>query len=117
MIKEWAEYYFATTLVLAMSFALIITPNLYIALGLTAVVFNYCHERYQIFEAAKEKETFLSLISPMEQQIKELQNAVVILNSTQSLVAKQAEDTKKLISNNNLAQAFVHRNKREARAD
>lgn len=95
---------------------LLFLPDPYTALALVAAILNYAFQGYQLTKSEKQL-AFDEKIKEIEVKFMIVGQELELLKATQKLVAKQAEDTKKLISNSHLANAFVPRNKRQSHAE
>jgi uncharacterized protein YlxW (UPF0749 family) len=78
------------------------------AAGLMVALLNYAHKRSESNKASKAEVKTIELVS-MQEKVESLAGQVEQFKAVQDAVAKQSEDTKKLLSNSNLANAFKPR--------
>lgn len=81
------------------------------ATGLFVALFNYAHKRSETNKRDIASERSEALVT-IEEKVNSMAGLIESYRGNQELVAKQSEETKKLLSNANLAQAFTPR-KRE----
>lgn len=97
-------------------FAVLIKVLFFQADVATALLFliatlNYMYKRFELAKAVRIERKTIRLAT-IETQIQELKLKLEEYKKTAQLVEKQAEETKKLISNTHLNQAFIPRHKR-----
>lgn len=84
------------------------------AVILLPVIASYMHKRYESNKAfSKEVNPAPSIdLAPIHEQIDSVNKQVAAVAASHESISKLAEDTKKLLSQANLAHAFTPRNKR-----
>lgn len=81
------------------------------AAGLMITLLNYGHKRHESNKASKDLEQS-NAIAALQEQVAKVSEQVVVIESTNVDVLKQAEEVRKIVQNHNLKEAFAPRGTR-----